>query len=92
VSDETQRSRYEIYRAAKSHEAQGRYEEALKAYAEAIDMSADYAHAWYYKSRLHYKLQQYEDALCCAEKALELEPSWERHVRTIIDECKSKCK
>lgn len=84
---ETSKSRYDLYRTAKTYEANGQYDEALEAYAQAIHLSADYAHAWFYKSRLHYKLQQYKKARSCAEKALQLAPSWEKHIRTIIDNC-----
>lgn len=87
---ETSPSRYELYRMAKSHEASGRYDEALAAYAKAIEVSSDYAHAWFYKSRLHYKLHQYKEAKCCAEKALELAPSWAKHIKQILEDCESK--
>jgi tetratricopeptide (TPR) repeat protein len=84
---EARQSRYELYREAKSFEASGRYDDALQAYAKAIELSSDYAHAWYYKSKLHYKLQQYDEAKYCAEKALKIAPSWEKHIRQIIDGC-----
>lgn len=90
VSDEAPKSHYDLYRAARSHEAQGRYDEALKAYAEAIELSHDYADAWFYKGRLHHRLNQREEAICCAEKTLELKPSWEKHVRSILDSAKSE--
>ena len=89
---ETSESRYDLYRAAKSHEAHGQYYEALEAYAKAIEISADYTHAWFYKSRLHYRLHQYKEAKSCAEKALELAPSWEKHIRTIIERCDCELK
>ncbi len=84
---EGRRSRYELYREAKSYESNGKYDDALKAYGRAIEIDADYAHAWYYKSKLHHKLQQYDQAKYCAEKALEIAPSWEKHIRPIIDDC-----
>ena len=89
---ETSESRYDLYRLAKSHEANGRYDEALAAYAKAIEISADYTHAWFYKSRLHLRLHQYKEAKSCAEKALELAPSWEQHIRTIIEKCDCEMK
>ncbi len=85
VSDEGPKSHYDLYRTARSHEAHGRYEEALKAYAEAIEKSSDYADAWFYKGRLHHRLNQHEEAICCAERVLALKPSWEKHVRPILD-------
>ncbi|MFW9843891.1 MAG: tetratricopeptide repeat protein [Candidatus Thorarchaeota archaeon] len=89
---ETTESRYDLYRSAKSHEANGRYDEALAAYARAIEISADYTHAWFYKSRLHFRLHQYKEAKSCAERALELAPSWEQHIRTIIEKCDCEMK
>jgi len=80
-------SRYDHYRAAKTYETKGQYDEALEAYAKAIEISSDYTHAWFYKSRLHYRLRQYKEARCCAERALELAPSWEKHIRPILDDC-----
>ena len=89
---EPSESRYDLYRTAKSLEARGRYDEALEAYAKAIEISVDYTHAWFYKSRLHYHLHQYEEAKSCAERALELSPSWEKHIRTIIENCECQMK
>ena len=89
---ETTESRYDLYRAAKSYEAQGRYDDALESYAKAIEISADYTHAWFYKSRLHYRLHQYKEAKNCAKRALELSPSWEKHIRRIIENCDCEMK
>ncbi|TFH05157.1 MAG: tetratricopeptide repeat protein [Candidatus Thorarchaeota archaeon] len=89
---ETPKSRYDLYRTAKSYEANGLFNEALDAYTKAIEVSADYAHAWFYKSRLHYNLHQYKEAKYCAEKTLELAPGWEKHVRTIIENCDCEMK
>lgn len=89
---ETPVSRYDLYRSAKRYEANGRYDEALESYALAIKARADYAHAWFYKSRLHYNLHQYKEARSCAKKALELAPSWEKHIRTIIKSCDHQLK
>ncbi len=84
---ETKESRYDLYRLAKKQEANGRYDEALESYAQAIKASADYAHAWFYKSRLHYNLHQYREARSYAKRALELAPGWEKHISTIIKRC-----
>ena len=80
-------SRYDHYRAAKSFESNGQYDEALNEYAKAIEISSDYVHAWFYKSRLHHRLRQYKEAKSCAERALELAPAWEKHIRPIIHDC-----
>jgi tetratricopeptide (TPR) repeat protein len=86
VSDENRQSQYDFYRAARSHEAQGRYAEALEAYAKAIEVAQDYADAWFYKGRLHHRLKQREEAVCCAKRALELKPSWQKHVQSILND------
>jgi tetratricopeptide (TPR) repeat protein len=85
LSDEIPVTHYDYYRIAKSYEEKGEFEEALEAYQKAIDMNEEYAHAWFYKGLLHTKLKEYEAAVCCAEKALELEPSWKKHVNKILD-------
>ncbi|MBD3406538.1 MAG: tetratricopeptide repeat protein [Candidatus Lokiarchaeota archaeon] len=81
---------YDHYRVAKSHEKHGRFEEALESYAKAIQLDEDYAYAWYYKGLLHQKMGQKKEAVRCAERALAIEPGWEKHVQKIIDECSEK--
>jgi len=88
VSDEMPKSHLDYYRMAKSYGASGRYEEAIEAYEKAIELKRDYAHAWYYKAQLHYRLKEYDQAVCCAETALKLEPSWNHHVQRILREAK----
>ncbi|TXT56070.1 MAG: hypothetical protein BAJATHORv1_30454 [Candidatus Thorarchaeota archaeon] len=83
-------TQYDHYRIAKTHEKQGRFDEALQSYAKAIHMDEDYAYAWYYKGLLHQKLGQNQEAVRCAERALKLEPKWEKHVQKIIEECSRK--
>lgn len=90
LSEDTGMTHFEHYRLAKSYEQMGKYEDALSAYAKAIELRQDYAHAWFYKAQLHYRLKQYGDALQCAERTLQLEPSWADHVTKIIADCKSK--
>ncbi len=87
-SEEIPRTHYDFYRLARAHERNGQYEEALRAYEQAIELSSDYAHAWYYKGLLLKKMGRFEDAIHCAERALELEPSWEKHVSRLIEECR----
>ena len=91
MSAEIPQTHYDFYRLAKSRERDGHLDEAMAAYEKAIELSQSYSHAWYYKGILHKKLGQYDAAISCAEKALKLEPSWERHVVKLIEECKS-CK
>ncbi|MHA1929974.1 MAG: tetratricopeptide repeat protein [Candidatus Thorarchaeota archaeon] len=81
---------FDYYRKAKSHENNGRYDEALKEYARALDVKEDYAHALFYKSRLHLQLGQYQDCVKCGERALELNPDWSDHIKKILDTAHSK--
>ncbi|MGY5853232.1 MAG: tetratricopeptide repeat protein [Candidatus Thorarchaeota archaeon] len=90
MTEDLDKTRFDYYRKAKSHEAKGEYEEALAAFTSAIELADDYAHAWFYKGKLHYKLGQYKDAVCCAERALELEPTWESHIVRILRDAKEK--
>ena len=83
-------TRYEYYRAAKSHEANKRFDEALEAYDKAIELSENYAHAWFYKSRLLYKMEKYGECIGCAEKARQLEPTWNDHIVKMVEDAKSR--
>lgn len=90
MSEKNPTTRYEYYRAAKSHEANERYEEALEAYDKAIELSENYAHAWFYKSRLLYKMEKYGECIGCAEKARQLEPTWSDHIAKLIADAKKR--
>jgi tetratricopeptide (TPR) repeat protein len=90
VSEKNPATRYEHYRTAKSHEANNRFEEALEAYDKAIEISEDYAHAWFYKSRLLYKMEKYGECIGCAEKAKQLEPTWNDHITKLIEDAKAR--
>ncbi|NWF96327.1 MAG: tetratricopeptide repeat protein [Candidatus Thorarchaeota archaeon] len=81
---------FDYYRAARAHEKSGRYSEALESYARAIALSADYAHAWYYKAQLHLRLGQFDECIKCAERALALQPSWKEHITRLVADAKSK--
>ncbi len=90
MSNKDPATRYEYYRAAKSHEENDRFEEALKAYDKAIELSENYAHAWFYKSRLLYKMEKYGECIGCAEKARQLEPTWSDHITRMIEDAKKR--
>ncbi|MFW9981340.1 MAG: tetratricopeptide repeat protein [Candidatus Thorarchaeota archaeon] len=90
MTENTPMTRYEYYRAAKSHEARNNFEEALKAYDKAIEISETYAHAWFYKSRLLYKMEKYGECIGCAEKARQLEPTWNDHITKLIEDAKKR--
>ncbi|MFW9848482.1 MAG: tetratricopeptide repeat protein [Candidatus Thorarchaeota archaeon] len=89
MSDEAL-THFDWYRRAKSHEKNGRYEDALKAYNAALEINKDYAHAWYYKGKLHYQLGQYDKCVECAEKALKLAPDWSDHCNKMLADARSR--
>ncbi len=90
MSEKNPAARYEYYRTAKSHEANNRYELALEAYDKAIEISEDYPQAWFYKSRLLYKMEKYGECIGCAEKAKQLEPTWSDHITKLIEDAKAR--
>ena len=51
-----------------------RYEDAIAAYEQAIQIQPKYYEAWYAKASLLYQLQRYEEALVAYEKIIQLQP------------------
>ena len=90
MSRRTPVTRYGYYRKARSHEVNGEYQEALQAYDKAIELSNTYAHAWFYKSRLLYRMEKYDECIGCAEKARQLEPTWSNHITKMIEDAKKR--
>ncbi len=84
AAEPDQMTEYDWFGKARSCETRGDLEEAIKAYEKAIDINPDFAKAWYYKAKLHLRLDQKDKAIECAKKALELKPSWEKFVKDII--------
>ncbi|MFW9908908.1 MAG: tetratricopeptide repeat protein [Candidatus Thorarchaeota archaeon] len=81
---------FDFYRRAKTHEKNGRFDEALKAYAKALDVNQDYAHAWFYKAKLHFQLGQYSECIECTEKALKLAPDWSDHCTKMLADARTR--
>ena len=81
---------FDYYRRAKTHEKQGDYQKAIADYAKAIEISTDYAHAWFYKGKLHYRLGQFRECMECAQKALELAPDWADHCTKMLSDARAK--
>lgn len=54
----------------------GQYKEAIADFDKAIDISPDYADAYFDRGVAHYFLYQYQEALQDYEKALEIEPNY----------------
>ncbi len=90
MSQRSSTTRYEYYRKARSHEANGQFEDALAAYDKAIELSETYAHAYFYKSRLLYRMEKYGECIGCAEKARQLEPTWGDHITKMIEDAKKR--
>ncbi|NEP10042.1 MAG: tetratricopeptide repeat protein [Symploca sp. SIO2C1] len=49
-----------------------KYEEALAAYNQALEIKSDYYQAWYYRSYVLYVLQRHEEALDSYEEVIKL--------------------
>ncbi|RLI59760.1 MAG: hypothetical protein DRO93_08025 [Candidatus Thorarchaeota archaeon] len=78
------RTQYDWFGVARVHERKGEFEEALRAYGEAVKIDPQFAKAWYYKAKLHHQLGQEAEARECAKKALEIKPDWEKHVKEFL--------
>ncbi|MGY5875171.1 MAG: tetratricopeptide repeat protein [Candidatus Thorarchaeota archaeon] len=72
---------FDWFAEAKSFEKSQEYDKALMAYDEALKLNPEMAKGWFYKAAMHYKLGQKDKAAECAKKAVELKPSWEKHVK-----------
>ncbi len=90
MSDEKPSTHFEHYRIAKTHEKNGRLKEALESYSKALEISVDYAHAWFYKGKLLYKMENYKDCIDCAERALKLAPNWGDHINKLLSDARSR--
>ena len=56
--------------------AQGRYEEAIASYDQAIEIQPDYALAWYNRGVALEKLEKYEDAIASYDQAIKFQPDY----------------
>ncbi|MHA1928524.1 MAG: tetratricopeptide repeat protein [Candidatus Thorarchaeota archaeon] len=65
-----------VFFEARALEKEGKLEEALQKYEEAITIDDTVDKAWIYKSRIHSQLGQIAEATQCAKRAIELEPKW----------------
>jgi len=90
VSIKKPTTRYEYFKKARSHEANGEFEDALRAYDTAIEISDTYAHAYFYKSRLLFRMEKYGECIGCAEKARQLEPTWSNYIAEMIEDAKKR--
>ncbi|MHA1638233.1 MAG: tetratricopeptide repeat protein [Candidatus Thorarchaeota archaeon] len=79
-----QMTEYDHFADARGHESNGEFDEAFKAYDEALKISPEFTKAHYYKALLHYKLKQSDKALESAKIVLEQNPSWEKHIKKFM--------
>ena len=70
---------YDWFGEARVLETGGDLEGALVAFEMALSLNPKFAKAWYYKAELHYRLDQKDEARKCAQKAIELKPSWKKY-------------
>ena len=61
-----------VYRKGRELRILGRYKKALESLDHAVYLCSDYHEAFYEKSVVLTKIEQYEEALKCCEKALEI--------------------
>ncbi|MFW9908915.1 MAG: tetratricopeptide repeat protein [Candidatus Thorarchaeota archaeon] len=72
---------YDWFGEARVQETSGDLQGAMKAFEESIKLNPKFAKAWYYKAILHYHLGEMSEAAKCAKKVMQLNPSWEKHLR-----------
>jgi tetratricopeptide (TPR) repeat protein len=74
-------TQYDWFAHARSYETKGDDNKALEAYEESLKIDQEYAKAWFYKARLHYRLGQKKLAKECAKRTIAIKPDWEKHVK-----------
>lgn len=84
MSEEINRSSNDWFYEAKRLAGAKEFDAAFKAYESAIQLDSSFAKAWYYKAELHKKIGQTNEAVECAQKAVELEPKYEAHVAKML--------
>ena len=72
---------HDWYQEGRIKEKTGDSEGALEAYSESLKINPEYPEALYYKALLLYKLGRKDESLECAKKAMEVKPSWEKHIQ-----------
>ena len=72
---------YDWFGEGRIRETAGNIEGAIEAFGKAIKLNPNFGKAWYYKALLHFELDQKEDAIACAKKAMEIKPDWEKYLR-----------
>ncbi|MHA1614050.1 MAG: tetratricopeptide repeat protein [Candidatus Thorarchaeota archaeon] len=74
-------TQYDWFAHARVYETTGDEKKALEAYEESLKIDQEFAKAWFYKGKLHYRLGQKELAKECAKRTIEIKPEWEKHVK-----------
>ncbi len=86
AADIEERTQFDWFSVARIYETKGQDNEAMKAYEESIKLDPNYAKAWFYKAKLHYKLDQKNKAKDCVKRVLELKPDWKIYVEKYLPE------
>lgn len=69
---------------------EGRKEEALQRYKEALEVDEKFDKAWFYKFKIHYEFGQIDEAARCAQKAVDRKPSWVKFIRDVEKKVQSE--
>jgi tetratricopeptide (TPR) repeat protein len=78
-------TQYDWFSQGRIYETTGDDQKAIEAYEESIRIDPEFAKAWFFKAKLHFKLGQVELARDCARRVIELEPKWEKYVKYLIE-------
>ncbi len=84
AADIKDRTQYDWFSVARIYETKGQDNEAMKAFEESIKLDPNYAKAWFYKAKLHYKLGQKDQVKECVSRVLELKPEWEKYIQKYL--------
>ncbi|MEG3938022.1 MULTISPECIES: tetratricopeptide repeat protein, partial [unclassified Microcoleus] len=71
----------EYHNLGNSLQESGRFDEAVAAYKQAVELNPDFSWSYHSLGDVLLKLEQWEDAVCAYKKAVELNPdfSWSYH-------------
>lgn len=69
-------SESDVFEQGVSLQKEGRHEEAVEAFSNAIEQDPGNADAWYRKAFCLYEMAMYKDSMDCVSKAIELKPGY----------------
>ncbi|MFW9805426.1 MAG: tetratricopeptide repeat protein [Candidatus Thorarchaeota archaeon] len=80
----------EAFHEGRNLEKKGKYKEALSSYEKAVTLDETLSKAWFYKFKIHLQFGHEEEAQACAQKAIDLDPKWNKFVAKIQKEVETK--